>query len=123
MKSQSSFTFNSIVFLWAYLLKENINVFSVFENSINVKENRDSFSHACFYCDKILIGPDLKLADKDNIQLRDTSVVQYTPESRSHTILQYSGRVTGDYYWSLPKQFLGNQVCDVMKETCFFLSL
>ena len=65
---------------------------------------------------QIYIGNTLPLVDDENAeqpQLRN--VVSFASSTRTFSILQYSRQVFGggEYYWSLPMQFLRNKVACV----------
>ena len=46
----------------------------------------------------------------DNVETSDPGVVEYAPSSRSFSVRDFGRSVTGDVYWRLPVQFIGNKV-------------
>ncbi|CAH1774180.1 unnamed protein product, partial [Owenia fusiformis] len=60
---------------------------------------------------QIVLGNQLPLMKKDRSQELDATVVDYVASSREFVVNNYYNRVQrGTFYWSLPRQFLGNQL-------------
>ena len=54
--------------------------------------------------------PNFGLVDKRTRESLVGNFVQAIPSRREYVVSDYTRRVRGDYYWSLPKTFLGNRV-------------
>ena len=61
-------------------------------------------------CFQISAGNTLDLVSRSNQQPLGAQFVQYLPTSSEFSVRDYSRRVQGEYYWSLPRQFLENKV-------------
>lgn len=58
---------------------------------------------------QIVVRDSLSLVERDDLRPLD-GVVQYSTSTRDFKVTDYSRRVRGNYYWSLPSQFTGNRV-------------
>lgn len=60
---------------------------------------------------QISIGNTLEIVDRFNRRPLGSPIFRYDATSREFTITDYARTVQGSgYYWSLPRQFLGNKV-------------
>lgn len=61
---------------------------------------------------QISIGNTLEIVDRFSRRPLGGQIFRYDASNREFTIHDYSRTVQGSgYYWSLPRQFLGNKVC------------
>ena len=60
---------------------------------------------------QITPGNNVKMVTREAQEELDTTLVAYTPAERKFSVQDYYQRIRGrDYFWSLPRQFLGNKV-------------
>ena len=73
---------------------------------------------------QIAIGNEINFVEKNTQQPFPGDVVTTDAARRQFTIRDYSRNVRGEYYWSLPTQFLGNKVRAIhMEEWISFVCL
>ena len=69
------------------------------------------YTSLCVIAPQIYIGNTLSFVDSSNAEQPTLSnLVDFAPTTRTFSIAEYSRRVFGgQYYWSLPIQFVGNK--------------